>query len=299
MDHADRAGLVAKYAEDKTVDTSRIEEVDFVWTGGALDALIPAERHGSFDLLIASHVIEHFPDPIGVLVSAQRLLRPDTGVISLAVPDKRSCFDFFRPLSTTGKMLAAHRAGRVRHLPGDIFDSTAYLSALDGATGWAWQSSEHVRPICTLREGYRKFLAADDRADAPYEDCHGWIFTPASFELIILEIGELGLIDWRVDHIVPQAGVEFVVHLRRGRRLFASTEAFEAHRLDLLRDVMRDTHAQTLAFLEGVAPLQEPEPEPEPEPPPEPAPGPLRATARALLPLGLRTRIARLRGRVP
>ena len=28
---------------------------------------------------------------------------------------------------------------------------------------------------------------------APYEDCHAWMFTPASFALIILELGELGL----------------------------------------------------------------------------------------------------------
>ncbi|WP_368417178.1 class I SAM-dependent methyltransferase [Falsiroseomonas sp.] len=254
VDHADREGLIAKYATDPTVDTSRIETVDFVWTGGALDALIPAERHGGFDLLIASHVIEHVPDPIGMLVAAQRLLRPDTGIISFAVPDKRTCFDFFRPPSTTGKMLAAHRDRRARHLPADIFDGYAYMSALNGQTGWGWQAAAAVRPMQPLGLAYRRFLASDDRPEAPYEDCHGWVFTPASFELIILELGEIGLIDWRVDRIVPQAGVEFIVHLRRGRRLFPSPEAFQQHRMDLLRDAMRDLHAQAEALLGVVTP---------------------------------------------
>lgn len=288
VDHADREALIAKYATDPTVDTSRIETVDFVWTGGTLDALIPPPQHGSFDLLIASHVIEHVPDPIGMLVAAQRVLRPDTGFISLAVPDKRTCFDFFRPPSTTGKMLAAHRDRRARHLPADIFDGYAYMSALNGQTGWGWQSAADVCPIQPLSLAYRRFLDSDDAPEAPYEDCHGWVFTPASFELIILELGEIGLIDWRVDRIVPQTGVEFIVHLRRGRRLFRSPETFQQHRMDLLRDAMRDLHAQAEALL-GVVP---------PPPVAEHWAG-LRDVIRAIVPLAVRQKIARLRGRIP
>lgn len=289
VDHADREGLVAKYANDRSVDTSRIEPVDFVWTGGPLDALIPAERHGTSELLIASHVIEHVPDPIGMLRAAQRLLRPDTGMISLAVPDKRTCFDFFRPTSTTGKMLAAYRDSRARHLSSDIFDGAAAMAALNGQTGWAWQNAEGVRPLHPLAQAHQKFLAANEAPEAPYEDCHAWVFTPASFELIILELGELGLIDWRVDRVMPQAGVEFIVHLRRGRRLFSSSAAFEAHRLDLMRDVMRDLHAQCEAFL-GTAPDR---------PPPGPAAHPAVRAYRACVPLGIRRRVARWRGRIP
>lgn len=288
VDHADRESLVAKYARDSTVDTSRIEQVDVVWTGGSLDALIPVERHGSFDLLIASHVIEHVPDPIGLLIAAERLLRPDRGIVSLAVPDKRTCFDFFRPPSTTGKMLGAHRDQRARHLPADIFDGHAYLSALNGQTGWGWQAAAAVRPMHPLGAAFRRFLAAADGPDAPYEDCHGWVFTPASFELIILELGQIGLIDWRVERILPQAGVEFIVHLRRGRRLFSSTQAFEEHRLDLLRGTMRDLRDQADALLEGAPRRQTAE-----------RMATLRAMIRASVPLELRRTIARLRGRIP
>jgi len=302
VDHADQQGLVAKYRDDATVDVTRIEPVDHVWNEGPLDALVPQDRHGTYDLLIASHVIEHFPDPVGVLLAAERLLRPDGGLISLAVPDKRSCFDFFRPPTTTGKLLAAHRDGRVRHAAADIFDNRAYLAELDGVTGWAVQPSGAVRLRGTLRAAHARFRAAREDAAAPYEDCHGWVFTPASFELAILELGELGLIDWRVERLVVQPGVEFIVRLRRGRRIFADTAAFEACRLALLGDAMRDSHAQTSAFL-GIVP-EAPPPEPEPEPIPEPAPppppsGPMHALLRRWLPLRLKTRIARLRGRIP
>ena len=257
VDHADREGLTAKYRNDVTVDTSFIEEVDFVWTGGPLDALIPRNLHGSFDLLIASHVIEHFPDPVGVLRAAEQLLRPDTGMISLAVPDKRTCFDFFRPLSTTGKMLAAHRDNRSRHLSSDIFDGHAYMAALNGQTGWRWQNAEMVRPLLPIGLAHQKFLEADETPEAPYEDCHGW-----------------------------------VVHLHRGRRLFTSSEAFEAYRLEVLREVMRDLHLQAKAFLanaEGEAlPISL-----------ETRIHPAVSVYRAFIPLKVRRLIARLRGRIP
>lgn len=288
VDHADRAGLVAKYAHDRTVDTSRIEDVDFVWTAGALDALIPGDRHGTYELLIASHVIEHFPDPVGVLVAAQKLLRPDTGMISLAVPDKRLCFDLFRPHTMTGKLLAAHREGRARHSAADLFDSHAYLAAIDDRTGWGWEPTGAARPIRTLRQAHERFIAAREDAAAPYEDCHAWMFTPASFELVVLELAELGVIDWRVERIVPQPGVEFIVHLRRGRRLFSKPEAFEAYRLELLRDTTRDLQQQVVAFSDSPAA-------------PQSALALIaagsREIVRQILPMPVRRRIARLRGR--
>lgn len=310
VDHADRQGLVAKYRRDSSVDTSRIEDVDHVWTQGTLDALFPEESHGTHDLLIASHVIEHFPDPVGVLRAAERLLRPDGGVVSLAVPDKRYCFDFFRPPTTTGKLLAAHRDARARHLAADIFDQHANLAELDGATGWGFVPSGGARPRKSLREAHRRFVAAREDAAAPYEDCHAWVFTPATFELAILELAELGLIDWRVELVAPQPGVEFIVHLRRGRRVFATEAAFDAHRLALLGDAMQDSHVQTSRFLglgdgqPAPEPANEPEPGSPPEPPPSPPPpppsaDPVRAVLRWVVPLPWRTRVARMRGRIP
>lgn len=296
VDHADQAGLIAKYATDPLFDTARIERVDVVWTGGALDAAVPADLHGRFDLLIASHVIEHFPDPIGVLRSAERLLRPDGGVVSLAVPDKRLCFDFFRPHSSTGQLLAAHRDGRARHTASNMFDHHAYFAELDGRIGWDWTGpTDGVRAVNGLERGLKAFRDASEDPASDYRDCHAWMFTPASFELAILEIAAAGLIDLRVERMEPQGGVEFLVHLRRGRDAFATTAALEDRRRALMSRMVHDLHEQTKLFVEGPPP---PEPPP-PPPPPEPPADPLRALVRAAVPLGLRSQIARWRGRVP
>jgi hypothetical protein len=58
-DHDDRDWLVAKYAGNPTVDTSRIEDVDYVWRGDSMLDVVPTAEHGTFDAFIASHVIEH------------------------------------------------------------------------------------------------------------------------------------------------------------------------------------------------------------------------------------------------
>ena len=74
VDHATRADLVEKYTGHPGVDVSRIEEVDFVWTGGPLSDAVPSHLHGTFDAFIASHVIEHTPDLLGFLDAAATLV---------------------------------------------------------------------------------------------------------------------------------------------------------------------------------------------------------------------------------
>lgn len=49
-------------------------------------------RDASLDFVIASHVLEHIPDPLGFLVECHRVLR-DSGVVYLGVPDKEHTFD--------------------------------------------------------------------------------------------------------------------------------------------------------------------------------------------------------------
>lgn len=60
-----------------------------------------------YDWIIASHVIERVPDLISYLQQCEALLKSD-GILSLVIPDKRYCFDYFSSSSSTENMLDAY-----------------------------------------------------------------------------------------------------------------------------------------------------------------------------------------------
>jgi len=215
IDHADQAGLIEKYSA-LGVLTDAIEPVDYVWQEGTLADLIPVEKHGQYDGLIASHVGEHFPDLVGFLKNASSLMNAD-GKLALALPDKRVCFDFFQPITMTGDVVAAHLEGRTRHERKTFFNQTAYFVWRGEHVGWAHEGGGapfHIRN--SLRDAQRAYDNASVDPKSPYRDTHAWTFTPKSFELLILELNVLGYIDWKIHSIEPTPGVEFHVWLDKG-----------------------------------------------------------------------------------
>src|SRR5438046_2523955 len=63
LDHASQDELREKYSSS-ALPIQDIEPVDFIWRAGSIDTAVPPELAGKFDACIASHVIEHLPDPI-------------------------------------------------------------------------------------------------------------------------------------------------------------------------------------------------------------------------------------------
>jgi predicted SAM-dependent methyltransferase len=255
VDVASRNELLEKYGHLPGADT--IEEVDFVWRDGSLLDAVPREHHGSFDALIASHVIEHQPDVIGFLRAAETFLTA-TGIVVLAIPDKRFCFDYFKPLTLTGDVLAAYRARRTRHSSNSVWDHFAYNVAVNGVIAWGQHpiAASSLSLVSSFDHAYEQFLKCDEESSSPYIDVHAWGFTPANFELVLLELARLRLIDWRVDRLGPAIGCEFHAWLRRGGQdaVFAlSEDRFTARRLELLKNTLLDAKEQ-IGFL---APAQE------------------------------------------
>jgi glycosyltransferase involved in cell wall biosynthesis/SAM-dependent methyltransferase len=246
IDHASRDELLTKYRALGVATVDRIEAVDYVWQDGPLTDLIPQDLHGQFDGLIASHVGEHFPDLIGFFKSAATLLRPN-GVLALALPDKRVCFDFFQPLTMTGDLVDAHRQGRTRHQRRTFFNQGAYFTMRD--TDISWQHVGNVAPFRlgnSIFDALREYDAANEDPAAPYCDTHTWVFTPKSFELVMLELNLLGYADWAIRSIEPAESIEFLVWLER-RRLDMSEADSQAARIALLAAIVyesRDAIAQ-------------------------------------------------------
>lgn len=246
VDHAPREALARKYAGEPDVWVERIEEVDFIWSEGTLADAVPAARHGMFDVLVASHMIEHTPDLIGFFSAAQAILQPK-GAIVLAVPDKRYCFDYFRPISLTHDVLEAHEVGRTRHTRRTAFAHHAYTILNGGVGAWGQHALGDLRFPHSFSVAMAKLRAMPNEQDSPYVDLHGWTFTPSSFQLILLELARLTLCDWQVQRITPALGCEFHVRLRRGALDAVRAipdDAFDARRLALLQAMLCESVEQ-------------------------------------------------------
>jgi SAM-dependent methyltransferase len=262
VDHASRDDLVEKYLSDSSVDVSRIEDVDVVWEGGPLHEALPTAWLGTFDAFIASHVLEHIPDPIGLLQSLERILKP-SGIVSLVIPDKRFCFDFFKPLSTTGELLAAHERRASRHARETLFDDVAYGVSSAGTICWGRRPVTELEFFHPLADAKSRLETSGSSDDDSYIDAHGWQFTPSSFRLAMLELAALEAIDYTIDRTFPTEGCEFYVTLRRSRQAPADPEELQSARLDLLRQTFEEVGEQIDLLIGDPTPS-----EPEPEPPP-------------------------------
>jgi SAM-dependent methyltransferase len=196
-----------------------IEEVDILGTATDIeDAIEARDAAGTFDYIISSHNFEHLPNPVKFLRGCQKALKPG-GYLSMAVPDKRACFDYFRPISTLGALLEAYLAERDRPTLIQLFDYLTYHSR--------YQSDEHelgsfpialdprkIVPIRTLKAAYDSLLKAFEGNDDSYRDTHCWVFTPTSFHVTMLDLAFIGLSHFFVEEISESNGNEFYVHLR-------------------------------------------------------------------------------------
>lgn len=205
LDHLSAEGLKAKY-RDHDVDIDAIEEVDYIWSGEPISQLVGTQK---FDWIIASHVIEHTPDLIGFLKECETILT-ENGILSLAVPDKRYCFDHFRELSSLGGVIDAHLLGRTIHSPGTAVDY--FLNVVKKGERIAWQEGQkgEYTPIHTTNDALSGMQQAKGGA---YIDLHAWCFVPSSFRLMIDDLYQLGFIQLREAQFFDTTGHEFFITL--------------------------------------------------------------------------------------
>ena len=253
IDHLSAEGLREKYSSTPEFDTSRIQEVDFIWEDGLLDSVIGSEHLWTFDCIIGSHVIEHFPDLLGFFLSAQRILKPQA-ILSLVIPDKRFCFDYFKPIQLTGDVLEAHTKRRTRHSPKTAFNNAAYHVKSGERIAWEAGKTDALSFARRVIGAYRDFLAENDPSAISYIDHHGWYFTPSSFRLIRLELAALGLISFEEISFFPTIGCEFFVTLQQTEK--PDTELLQARRMDYLKSMLLETREQADYLAAGFWPLQ-------------------------------------------
>lgn len=208
IDHLDRSGLVEKY-RDHGVDVESIEEVDFVWNGTTYADLTGGRNQYAW--IIASHVIEHTPDLIGFINQCDDILG-EQGILSLAIPDKRFCFDFYRPITGLGAVIDSSLRKDTIHPPGPVVEYFLNVVSKDGSIAWGDTREGKYQLVHTLDDAKRGMATA---IDGTYLDIHRWCFVPHSFRLMMQDLYDLGLIKLREVAFFGDSGSEFFMSLGR------------------------------------------------------------------------------------
>ena len=205
IDHLNREQLREKYRE---VDTAAIEEVDFIYNGESFLELTNRPHH--YDWIIASHLVEHTTDLIHFINDCQAVLK-GSGVLCLAVPDARFCFDYFRPLTGLGSVIDAFLDKRRIHTAGTAVESILNCVDVNGKITW----SKMPRRGFHFRNEYADAvsLMRELEGDTSYRDFHNWCFTPYSFRLLLHDLHHLGFIAMQEIAFIPTSGLEFFVFL--------------------------------------------------------------------------------------
>ena len=210
LDHVDTEQLRARYATHDGFDLDAIVPIDYVSTNGSIRDAVNADL--PFDYVIASHVIEHVPDLIGWLSDIGSVIRDD-GVLSLAIPDHRRCFDALRSPTVPADIVHAHLTRPTVPTPRQVFDHYASAVAWHGFISWEEEPPfAELVPVHSETEALDNAVAAVTNAD--YQDVHCWVFTPSSFRRLFAALERLQLVPFSLEECSETMGGEFFATLR-------------------------------------------------------------------------------------
>lgn len=221
VDHTDAEGLRRKYSADPIMRhrLDEIVEVDYVVGKDQRlhDAVAP---DAPFDYVIASHLIEHIPDPVSWLADIATTLRV-RGILSLVIPDKRYCFDLNRRTTDISEVVDSHLRQLRRPSFKQVYDfiSKEITGQVDTAAIWAGTANyaETVRSDVANPDVAALQLCRSVANSEDFVDVHCNVFTPESFLELYEKLARLGLIDFEIAYFAPteRNNLEFFVSLRR------------------------------------------------------------------------------------
>jgi predicted SAM-dependent methyltransferase len=182
VDRYDVDGLRRHYPELAALP---LVEVDIIDDGEALQSLPDA----SVDFVIANHFIEHTQSPLATLRNHLRVLRP-TGVLYLAVPDKRRTFDIDREVTP------------LQHILRDLEEGPEW-SRVQHFSDWA-QHVDHAPDA----EEHAARLMQDDYS------IHFHVWTPDAFTELLEHARDELAMPFSIEQLQPNQH-EFIAILRR------------------------------------------------------------------------------------
>lgn len=124
-----------------------------------------------FDIISSSHCLEHVPDLVQHLLDIGCLLKKG-GALTLIIPDKSACFDYFMPESVITEVIAAHLEKRTKPTLRSVIEHRAYIVNFPVPNSTQNPYTHHTNEV---RE--RIDQAYNEHNTMDYVDVHCWYFS--------------------------------------------------------------------------------------------------------------------------
>lgn len=211
LDVFTRDQLINNYATDPHVIKENIVEPSYVICNN--DYSVIKEK---FDCIFSSHNIEHMPCLVSFLNNLSTVLAAE-GLIYLAIPDKRYCFDHFKNESNIYDVLQAYYEKNYRPRFMDVLKFLTLGTHNNAIDHWRGNHGE-INPESILIRDYERLLG--QYQTGVYVDAHVSFFTPQGFEKIISTLNALKLIDLKIHKIYHTlyGSFEFYIILKQNKQ---------------------------------------------------------------------------------
>lgn len=228
VDCIDNAEIQRKAAENPGAVGRIVPLVDAVWVPGV--PLADCIGHEPLFYAVASHVLEHVPNPLGWLQEILDVLEPG-GVVAILLPNRERSMDYYRAVTSFAQIVGWSIEKPARPTPTQVMDFLSQSFEDDGKTDFDapmlpfTEAKRHYDDLKAIE--FANFVANENH----YLDVHCSVWTPTSFAAVFDRLIQSGLIDVKLigpfKSFPGCSQAEFLVYLQKPEDLAAAERADE------------------------------------------------------------------------
>ncbi len=202
-----------KASENPDLRTFAVPDIAIVWTPGK--ALRDCISTGvSFDFAVASHVLEHVPNPVGWLNEILQVMKVGS-VLAIILPDKPATSHYMRQETTDSELVGWWLERPAIPTPSQVYDLLS--------NGYQRKDGEPLKfmknfSASQLRRSYEDHEVMNFTLwsfnERHYLDVHCSVWTPERFVSAMKRMGALDLLNVEVSDFNSQE-LDFAVHLTK------------------------------------------------------------------------------------
>ena len=213
VDCIDNDEIQRKAADNPGAEGRVIPRVDAVWKPGRPLAKCIGREPLSY--AIASHVLEHVPNPLGWIQEIIECLEPG-GILAILLPNRERTMDFYRRPTTFADVMGWSIEKSSRPTPTQVMDFLSQSFEDDGTQNFMAMppfSAAKRHYTDTDAIGFAEFVAKKDH----YLDVHCSVWTPNSFIDVFSRIINAGKLHVELDgpYFPSDSPIEFVTYLHK------------------------------------------------------------------------------------